>query len=226
MSEPIIFTEAPISVFQSTNMNGKPSRRVLIRVKDLGAIPDELFAVKISQSKKPELTGHPIFRYFSFKVSEDTPFSPLAPTSATLQTPTAELKAQVVENLGKMAGAIFHIAINMNGRFGNIRTPEGIYTLFDDQQFPQSEGKPGYYLKSNTKATVTLTKSISHYGPYYRVVLETTAMPNDIFVKSGRSKVWGAEDVSNVALTPTSAAPAAADNAGVASDPAAATNIW
>lgn len=194
MSEPIVFPKVPISIFQSHNMNNEPARRLFITVTDLSVVPDELFAVKLSQSKKPELAGKPVFKYFSYKVSENTPFSPLAPSTATLQTPTSELKASVLEKIGKIPGAVFSLAINMNGRFGNIKTPEGVFTLFDDQQFAQSEGKPGYYLKSGTEAKVTLTQATSQYGPYYRVQLETEEVPDDIFVKSGRSKVWGAED--------------------------------
>lgn len=205
MSEPIVFSNAPISIFQTHNMNNQPARRLFITVTDLAAVPDELFAIKMSQSKKPELAGKPVFKYFSYKVSENTPFSPLAPATATLQTPTSELKAVALEKIGKIPGAVFSLAINMNGRFGNIKTPDGVFTLFDDQRFPQSEGKPGYYLKSNTKANVTLTKATSQYGPYYRIQLETDEVPDDIFVKSGRSKVWGEEDAG------ATIAPAAAD---------------
>lgn len=202
MSEPIVFPKVPISIFQTHDMNNKPARRLFIAVTDLSVVPDELFAIKVSQSKKPELAGKPVFKYFSYKVSENIPFSPLAPATATLQTPTSELKAAVLEKIGKIPGAVFSLAINMNGHFGNITTPEGVFTLFDDQRFPQSEGKPGYYLKSNTEAKVTLTKATSQYGPYYRVQLETEEVPDDIFVKSGRSKVWGEED-SGVTGAPT-----------------------
>ena len=211
MSEPIVHN-VPISVFQGHNMNGDPSRRVFIHVKDLSTVPDELFAVKISQSKKPELAGRAVFKYFSYKPNDEAPFSSLAPANTTLQTPVAELKALALGNLAKLPDAVFSLAINMNGRFGNIKTPKGTYLLFDDERFPQSEGKPGYYLKGETEATVTLTQAAGQHCSYYRVQLETEQSPDEIFVKSGQSRVWGAEDDVAVSQTPTDASAQAPTN--------------
>lgn len=193
MTEPITFKNAPISVFQQAGMNGQPSRRLFITVEDLNTIPDELFAVKVSQSKNPELAGKSVFKYFSYKVDENAPFSALAPSGTTMATPTAETKAAVVAKLGSIAGAKFSVAINMNGKFANIATPDGTYTIYDDKEFPATEGKPGYYIKAGSLADVEITKGESQYGPYYKVALSTDMTPDELFVRAGKSKVWGAE---------------------------------
>ena len=65
MTEPIVI-KGPISIFQTAGMNGRPSRRLFIDVKDLSTIPDELFAVKISQSKNPSLAGKFVFKLFRY----------------------------------------------------------------------------------------------------------------------------------------------------------------
>lgn len=192
MTEPIKFENASISIFQQDGLNGKPSRRVFIAVEDLAAVPDELFAIKMSQSRNPELAGKAVFKYFSYKVSKDAPFSALAPTGTTVATPTAETKAAVMAKLGALPDVEFSIAMNMNGQFGNIKTPEGVYTIFDDKEFPATQGKPGYYLKSGTLATVTLTLAQGQHSEYYQVALATDSGPADIFVTAGKSKVWGA----------------------------------
>ena len=198
MTESIIFADKPISIFQSAGMNGKPSRQLFIDIADLASVPEELFALKVSQSKNPELAGKPVFKYLSHKISAETPFSPLAPSTVTMATPLADIKALVVSKLGALPDAKFSFSINLNGSFTNIKAGNGTtYTIFDDKEFAATEGKPGYYLKGGTVATVELTLAQSNYDPYYRVSLETKSSPNEIFVHSGKSKVWGADDATD-----------------------------
>lgn len=200
MAEPIVI-KGPISIFQTAGMNGRPSRRLFIEVTDLAAIPEELFAVKISQSKNPSLAGKPVFKYFSYKVNENTPFSALAPENTTLATPVSEIKSAVVSKLGALPGAKYSLNISLNGTFANIETSEGIYTIFDDKEFPATEGKPGYYVASGTEAEVTITKAQSQYGPYYRTSIKTDLSPDEVFVKAGKGKIWGAENQGGISTT-------------------------
>ena len=200
MTEPIVIN-GPISIFQTAGMNGRPSRRLFIDVKDLATIPDELFAVKISQSKNPSLAGKPVFKHFSYKVNENTPFSALAPDTTTLATPVSEIRTSVVTKLGALPGAVFSLNITLNGSFANIATSDGLYTIFDDKEFPATEGKPGYYVASGTPAEVTITEAQSQYGPYYRTSIKTALSPDEVFVKAGNSKVWGAGTQSGVTET-------------------------
>lgn len=211
MTEPIKFINAPISIYQSKerSRNGKPSRRVFITVSDLAAIPDELFAVKISQSRNPALAGKAVFKYFSYRLNDETPFASLAPNGTTMATPVGDLKAQVVSKFGQLPDAKFTVAINMNGAFANIKTADGTFTIFDEKEFPQTHGKPNYYVKTDTLANVEIESATSANGPYYRVKLETEASSNDVFVRAQRSRVWGAEDDAEDV-----AAPAEEENAG------------
>lgn len=211
MTDTIKFSKAPISIYKSTDMNGQISRRLFITIEDLNTIPEELFKVKISQSQNPALAGKAVFKYFSYKINEESAFSPLAPDGTTTATPLGELKAAVVAKLGAIPGAKFSVAINMNGRFGNITTSDGEYTVFDNEQFAANEGNPPkYYLKSGVIADVTLTEATSKYGPYYRINLATDASPDDIFQKTSRAKVYG-QDSDDIEDT---VAPAAEDTAG------------
>lgn len=210
MTDTIKFSNAPISIYKSTGMNGQISRRLFIAIEDLNTIPEELFKVKVSQSQNPALAGKPVFKYFSYKINEESAFSPLAPDGTTTATPLGELKAAVLAKLGAIPGAKFSVAINMNGRFGNISTTEGVFTVFDNEQFVANEGNPPYFLKSGVTADVTLTEATSQYGPYYRIDLSTDASPDDIFQTASRAKVYG-QDSDGVADT---AAPAAEDTAG------------
>ena len=220
MTEPIKFENVEISVFQGKGMNGGPSRRLFTTIEDINTIPAELFAIKISQSKKPELSGKPVFKYFSYRTKEDQPFSIKAPESFNLSTPVEDIKDQAVKTFSAMKaadpkGVSFSVVVNLNGSFTNIDTPEGSYTVFDDKQFPDTEGRPGYYIKRGTKANVELEQATSQYGKYYRVSLSSNEGPDAIFQRAGHSKVWGQED--DGASTGFDNAPATDENDG---------NVW
>ena len=45
MTDTIKFSNAPISIYKSTGMNGQISRRLFIAIEDLNTIPEELFKV-------------------------------------------------------------------------------------------------------------------------------------------------------------------------------------
>lgn len=214
MTEPIVIT-GPISIFQTAGMNGRPSRRLFIDITDLNALPDELFAIKISQSKNPALVGKPVFKHFSYKVNENSPFSAVAPDGTTPATPTTEIKPAVVGKLGALPGAVFSLNITLNGTFANIATPEGTFTIFDDKEFPATEGKPGYYVKSGSHASVTITRAESQYGPYYRTDLKTNLTPDELFVKAGKGRVWGADNQGGVDAGEAPEAPEASNEAAV-----------
>jgi len=190
-------TNKEISIFTTDGLNGGKSRRLFITVDDITEVPEELFAVKVSQSNKPEKAGKTVFKYLSFKQDGDgQPWQDFAPKDVTIATPVAEIKAKLVSFVQSNNLQLkYQLAVNLNGKFANISTAEGRFTLFDDVQFAASEGNPGYYLKRGTRATVTLKEAMSNYGkPYFQVTLATSATPDEIFQKSGRAKVWGQED--------------------------------
>lgn len=222
-----------ISIFTGTGMNGDGlSRRLFVTVTDITEVPEELFAVKISQSQKPEKAGRVVFKHLLFRQPGETqPWQDLAPSGVTLGTPVAEIKQTLVNFITeKNLQLEFELAINLNGKFANITTPEGRFTLFDDAEFPESKGNPGYYLKRGTKADITLTPRPSKYGNvYYQVTLETAGTPDEIFVRGGRAQVWGQD---SAATAPTSfTAPTAPTSFEAPAAPTAPTgadtsNVW
>lgn len=186
---------APIGVFLNKgNEHYKPSWRLNIKVKDLASIPDAMFATKMSQSQNPELAGKVLFKYFSFKINENTPWSTHTPQNTDLNTPPSELKQLVMDRLGNMEGVEMSLTINLPGNFCNIETPLGKFTIFDKKEFPQTDGGPGYYVKSESPATVKLTEATHLGNKYYQVDLSTDLSPDELFVEAGRAKVWGQDN--------------------------------
>lgn len=187
--------KAPIGIFLNKgNANYAPSWRLFITVEDLESIPADLFATKVSQSQNPDLAGKVVFKYFSFKVNDATPFSIHTPQGTDVTTPPAELKQLVIDKLGNMDGVEMSLAINLPGNFCNIETPQGTFTVFDKKEFPQTDGKPGYYIQSESVATVKLTEATHLGNKYYQVRLSTELSPDELFVKAGRGQVWGQDD--------------------------------
>lgn len=207
-----------ISIFTTDGLNGGKSRRLFITIDDITQVPAELFAVKISQSQKPEKAGRVVFTYLSFKhVGDEHPWQDFAPKDVTTATPVEEIKAKLVNFVTTNNLVLqYQVAVNLNGKFANISTPEGRFTLFDDDQFSATDGNPGYYLKRGTVADITLKEAMSKYNKtYFQVSLSTNLAPNDIFQKSGRAKVWGQDEDESESFDPQTEL-----------DDASTDNIW
>lgn len=195
MSKELELKNVPVGVFLNKgNANYAASWRMFIKVEDVSAIPDDLFATKVSQSQNPDLAGKVVFKYFSFKANDNTPFSIHTPEGTTVTTPPAELKQLVMDRLGKIDGVEMSLAINLPGNFCNIETPQGMFTVFDKKEFPQTDGKPGYYIKSESPVTVKLTEATHLGNKYYQVRLSTDLSPDELFVKAGRGQIWGQDN--------------------------------
>ena len=183
----------PISIFPATKTNGQPTRRLVISVQpsELSEMPAELFAVKISQSPKPERAGKLVFKYFSFKPSDSTPWSDMASTNFNIATPVEEIKQAVVNALGT-SNAKVQFTVNMPGQFANIETSDGHYSIYDFNE--SADGNLGYYFKGGTVVTVTFTEATHNGNPYYRLSLNAeTLAPDEIFARSGKGKRFGEE---------------------------------
>lgn len=197
----IILNNVEISVSTTSaehnTYNHKTQRRLHIPMPELSAIPEELFAVKVSQSKNPNKAGKTVFKYLTFKQpGDDQPTQDFAPQGVNIGTPVAEIK-QAFMNLMATNPAIqleFTLHVNLPGKFANIETSEGRFTIFDMEAFPETEGAPGYYIKRGTHADVTLTPAVSQGNQYYQVALKTSQGPDEIFEKSERARVWGQDD--------------------------------
>lgn len=196
-----------INIFTGTGMNGQGvSRRVFITVDNIQEVPAALFAVKVSQSQKPEKAGKTVFKQLLFKQpGENQPWQDFAPQGVTLATPVEEIKnalVSFVQNNGVQLE--YELAINLNGKFGRISTPAGAFTLYDEEEFAATNGQPPYYLNRDTVATVTLKEAQSKYGStYFQVDLSTASQPDEIFTRAGRAKVWGEDESVSSASTPT-----------------------
>jgi len=185
----------PISIFPATKVDGSPTRRLVVSVKpeELGNIPADLFGVKISQSKKADRAGKLVFKYFAFKVSDATPWTDTAPSNFNIATPVEEIKQAVVAAIGQTAGAKVQFTINMPGKFANIETSDGRYSLYDFNESP--DGNLGYYLKGGTVVTVTFTPAEHQGNQYFRLKLDANGQsPEDIFSRGGRGKIFGQDD--------------------------------
>lgn len=195
MSTTFTYT-APVSIFPSTKIDGTPSRRLVLSVQpsELESVPADLFAVKISQSKNPQKKGTLRFKYFAFKANDTAQWSDQASTNFNVGTPVEEIKAAVVAAIGANPEATVQFTVNMPGKFANIETADGRYSLFDFNENP--DGNLGYYLKGGTVVTVTFTESEHQGNLYYRLKLEARdKSPEELFVRGGRGKIFGQEDV-------------------------------
>ena len=117
--------EGPISIVKGTGYEGKGiSRTMFLSPKELESIPEQLFAVKISQSKDQSLAGKPVFKYFSYRFNADEKFKNLAPKEITLQTELSAVKAAVVSKFlaAEQQGAApsYSLSVKLHGTFTNI----------------------------------------------------------------------------------------------------------
>lgn len=166
---------------------------IAVEPGELADMPEELFAVKISQSKKPERAGKLVFSYLAFRLNESTPWSDLASNNHTIATPLSEIKAAVVSVIGSQPNAKVQFTMNMPGKFANIMTSDGNYSIYDFNETP--DGNLGYYLRGGSVVTVELTPSEHQGNSYYRMKLSAKdTSPEDLFVRGGKGKIFGQED--------------------------------
>ena len=187
----ITFTK-PVSIYPSQDLNGNPIKRLVVsgKMSELGDLPAELFGLKISQSKKAELAGKTLLKYISYKLNDQTPWSSRVPETLTVATPVEDVKTALVSAFASQPDAKFQLTIKLPGKFANIDTAQGRFTLFDFTEYP-TDGNPGYFLKAGTEVTVDLTPSTHNGNEYMRVRLSTDKNADDIFARGGRGQVWG-----------------------------------
>lgn len=196
MSQTFTITK-PISIFPGTEFDGSPSRRLVVSAtpSELAEFPAELFAVKISQSKNPQKAGKLVFKYFAYKVSASTPWSDQASSNFTIATPVEEIKEAIIKALAHQADARMQFTIKMPGKFANIETADGRYSLYDFNESP--DGNLGYYLKGGTVVSVTFIPAENQGNAYYRLRLDAhDKSPEELFVRGGRGKIFGRDDAT------------------------------
>ena len=187
------------------------SRTIFLHPK-IEDIPEQLFAVKVSQSSNPQKAGKFVFKYLSYKVSEDQPSSDMAPSSVDMTTPLAQIKEMFIWKVGALPGASVFLNIGLKGAFTNIQCADGLFALYDEgkEEFktddPNTTGNAPYYIKSDAQIHVKLKGAMSKQGnAYIQTTLSSTSTSDEIFVKPQRGAIWNPDDQ---AAAPAPAAPA------------------
>lgn len=189
---------------------GKGISRTMFLNPKLEEIPEQLFAVKVSQSKDPAKAGKLVFKYFSFRFDENEKYSDMAPSGVSLDTELSEVKNLVVSKLGNIPQTQISLNIKLKGTFTNIACADGVYAIYDESKFqnadPNKNGRAPYYIKSDAVIHVKLKGADSPQGnEYIQTTLSTTATSNDIFQKIETGKIWGEDDGVSAPAAPVNA---------------------
>ena len=191
--------------------NYKPAgsfiHRMQFKMDNLATTPAELFALKISQSTNPNKAGRVIFKWFSYKVGANA-WSDLAPDGVTLGSDLTQLRDLIASRLAATPDVDHSFNMNLPGAFGNIDTASGRYHIFDNNEYPNTSGYPGYYLRPDADVTITLKPALKNGNQYYQVNFSTHLGPDQVFVRNQRAQSWGEDQ--DTGLASTYAAPQAA----------------
>lgn len=210
--------EGPISIVKGTGYQGKGvSRTMFLSPANMDSIPEQLFALKVSQSTSPDKAGKLVFKYLSYRFDENSKFSNLAPSDVTLETELANVKASVISKFSALitngqtsVKPQLSINVNLHGKFTNITCADGVYAIYDEEKFtnpdPNKVGDAPYYIKKDAVIQVKLKGAVSQNNEYLQSTLSTVASSNDIFQKAQSGKIWGEDDGVSA---PAPAAPAA-----------------
>ncbi len=204
--------EGTIQIMRGTGYQGKGVSRTLFLSPKLEDIPEQLFALKVSQSTNPAKAGKLTFRYFSFRFDKDAKFENLAPSEVTMETPLADVKNLVVSKMGNIPNAEISINVTLHGKFTNITCADGVFSIYDEEKFkspdPTKSGNAPYYVKSDSIIRVHLKGAESQGNEYIQTTLSTTSVSDDIFAKSQAGKVWGEDDGDSAGAAPVDSTPA------------------
>ena len=187
-----------VSIMRGSGYQGKGVSRTLFLAPKLEDVPEQLFALKISQSTNPAKAGKPVFKFFSYRFDENAKFENTAPEAVNMQTPLSDIKAMVISKFGNIPTAQISLNINLPGRFTNVTCADGTYAIYDEEKFPNEDpnkvGEAPYYIKGDAVINVTLKGAESQNNEYLQTTLSTTAVSNDIFQKTQSGKVWDGEN--------------------------------
>lgn len=173
-------------------------RRVHITIKDLEALPEEFFEIKVSQSKDQYKAGKLAFKYLSYKLGEQ-PFTSMLPVDAPINmamTPE-QVKQLIASNASFIQAAQegnVSLTINNKAPFQSIyfKNENTSYILFDKAKFPDTNGNPPeYYLRRDVELTITLKRAVNQGNAYYQMTLESSQDSKDVFQLKQQSQVWG-----------------------------------
>lgn len=216
--------EGPISIIRGTGYQGKGvSRTLFLNQPKLEEIPEQLFAVKLSQSTNPAKAGKVVFRFFSFRFDPNQKFENMAPTGVGMDTPLSEIKAMIISKLGNIPQAEASINVNLKGRFTNVQCSDGLFAIYDETKpefqsdDPTKSGDAPYYIKSDAVIQVKLKGAVSQGNEYLQSTLSTTATAAETFQSRQVGSVW--DPSGNASVTAPVSTPVGAPEVPQAGQP-------
>lgn len=216
--------KGPISIIRGTGYQGKGvSRTLFLNTPKLEDIPEQLFAVKVSQSTNPAKAGKVVFRFFSFRFDPNQKFENMAPTGIDMNTPLSEIKAIIITKLGNIPQAEASINVNLKGRFTNVECSDGLFAIYDETKpefqsdDPTKSGDAPYYIKSDAVIQVKLKGAVSQGNEYLQSTLSTTATAAETFQSRQVGSVW--DPSGNASVTAPVSTPVGAPEVPQAGQP-------
>lgn len=191
--------DGPVSFMKGTGYQGKGVSRTMFLSPKLENIPEQLFAIKTSQSSNPAKAGKPVFKYFSYRFNENEKFNDQAPSDVTINMELSQVKNIVVSKLLNIPQAQFSLSIKLHGTFTNIQCADGVYAIYDEEKFPNTDparvGDAPYYVRNDVNVHVKLKGAMSQANnEYLQSTISTTATSNEVFQAKETSKVWNGAD--------------------------------
>lgn len=160
-------------------------------------IPENLFAIKVSQSTNPQKQGKLVFKFLSYRLTEDQKPIDLVPSGIDMTTPLDKIKAAFVAKINGTPGASVSLNIGLKGKFTNIVCADGTFKLYDEDapEFktdnPETTGNAPYYVKSDAEIHVVLKGAMSKQGnAYIQSTLSTTNTSNEVLAMPTRGAIW------------------------------------
>lgn len=174
--------------------------RTIFLHPDLESIPENLFAVKVSKSSNQQKQGRIVFKYVSYRMTENDKPMDLAPAGIDLSTPLDQIKAAFVNMKAKTPSMSVSLNIGLKGKFTTIACADGTFKLYDEDEAdfktddPNTTGNAPYYIKSDAKIHVKLKGAMSKQGnPYIQTTLSSTLASSEIFAMTQKGQVWNPE---------------------------------
>lgn len=187
--------------------------RTMFLHPQLEDIPEQLFAIKVSQSTNAQKAGKFVFKYLSFRLTEDQKPIDLVPTGMDMSTPLDQIKAAIVSKLATAPAATVSLNIGLKGKFTNITCADGTFKLYDEDapEFktddPNTSGNAPYYIKNDAQVHVKLKGAMSKQGnPYIQSTLSTTSASSEIFAQPQRGAIWSPDGSASAEAAPAAAA--------------------
>lgn len=219
MTEHVIKLEDKhISVTKNYSAKGRKwSRSLRIDFDSVEDIPEELFALKISQSTNPSRTGKALFKYFrTYHVPEgeknavysDTPFS----EKVDIKTPLSKLKEAYVRYLAKNPELKVCVFIRATGNYLNIMLQDNLCALYDNNNLigngkgnvkdNPTIGDIPMWITRDLRADITLTYMDSKNEPgsfFYSIRLENQNLTmKDVFIPKREAIIPGMNTAQDV----------------------------